>query len=447
MFGLEVDRYTMTESVADGITRRIVYEGRAAKVIVDAEKVKQIEKYYEQCADEGATDYQIEESKRTMTRLDVILNDPELLANIAADIVEHYEKRMETGATVEGKAMIVVSSRSVAWNLYKALLLIRPEWTEVRDAAESVTLTDEERKKIVPAPKMRMVITADKDDDPELHALLGNDDDRKAMARQFKQTKSNFRLAIVVDMWITGFDVPCLDTMYLFKPLQMHTLVQTISRVNRAYPGKEKGLVVDYLGIKKQLNAALKQYGGGEDMAKTSVETIAASLRLLLDELDIIRRMFVGFDRTDYLSGDPLRQLECLNSAVEHVQKTEEREKQFMGHCRKLHSAYNICAGSGKISHDDEDECLFYFAIRSIILKMTRGDAPDATTMNRRVLTMIREALSSNEVEEIQNIGVSKMGEIELLSDDFLERLRKLPFPNTKAKLLERLLRQVVSAL
>lgn len=447
VFGPEVDRYTMAEAVADGITRRIVYEGRAARVIVNATKVKQIETYYEQCADEGATDYQIEESKRAMTRLDVILNDPELLANIAADIVDHYEKRIETGATVEGKAMIVVSSRSVAWNLYKALLNIRPQWAEVRDAADGATLTDEERKKIAPAPKMRMVITADKDDAPELHALLGTDDDRKAMARQFKQTKSNFRLAIVVDMWITGFDVPCLDTMYLFKPLQMHTLVQTISRVNRAYPGKEKGLVVDYLGIKKQLNAALKQYGGGEDMAKTSVETIDAALRLVLDELDILRRMFLGFDRTDYLRGDPLRQLECLNRAVEHVQATDEREAQFMGHCRKLHSAYNICAGSGKIARDDEEECLFYFAIRSIILKMTRGDAPDATTMNRRVLAMLREALSCDTVEEIQNISVSRTGEIELLSDDFLERLRKIPFPNTKAKLLESLLRQVVSAL
>ncbi len=159
--------------------------------------------------------------------------------------------------------MIVCSSRSIAWNLYQAIIRIRPEWEEVKECVAGETLTDKEREQIKPMPRMAMVITRNKDEDSEeLYNHLGNDEYRKTLDKQFKEVKSNFKIAIVVDMWITGFDVPSLDTMYCFKPLQMHTLIQTISRVNRVYPGKEKGLVVDYLGIKTTDDEALHQYGG-----------------------------------------------------------------------------------------------------------------------------------------------------------------------------------------
>ncbi|MCH5226166.1 MAG: type I restriction endonuclease subunit R, partial [Muribaculaceae bacterium] len=287
VFGPIVDRYTMTEAVADEITRKIVYEGRAAKVMIDSEKVKEIERYYQQAKQEGSSDYQIEESKKQMTRIDVILNDPDLLANIAKDIVEHYERRVEEGSTVLGKAMIVCSCRSIAWNLYQAIIKIRPEWAEVKECMDGETLTEKERKEIKPMPRLAMVITRNKDEDSEeLYNLLGNDDYRKTLDKQFKETKSNFKIAIVVDMWITGFDVPSLDTMYCFKPLQMHTLIQTISRVNRVYPGKEKGLVVDYLGIKRQMNEALHQYGGNGNVDGPDLETIEQAVKVVKDELD-----------------------------------------------------------------------------------------------------------------------------------------------------------------
>ena len=446
VFGPIVTRYTMTEAVADGITRKIVYEGRAAKVILNSSKVKEIEEYYKKCKDEGATDYQIEESKKRMTRIDVILNDPDLLANIAKDIVEHYEKRVEEGSTVEGKAMIVCSCRAIAWNLYQAITRLRPEWTEVKECVDGENLTDKEREEIKPMPRICMVLTRDKQDPQEMWNLLGTDEYRKGLDKQFKAAKSNFKIAIVVDMWITGFDVPCLDTMYCFKPLQMHTLVQTISRVNRVYPGKEKGLVVDYLGIKKQMNAALSHYAGG-GVDGYSLDSIEQSLKILKDELDIIRRMFTGFDWSIYFTGKPLEQLHCLNMAVEFVQRTKESETKFMRHCKKMREAYSICCNSEQISKEEDDDIHFFFAVRSVIFKLTKGEAPDAAQMNRRVAEMIKDALTSEAVEEIQNIGVASDEEIDLLSAEYMKRLSQIPYKNTQVKLMEQLLKQVIESL
>ncbi|MCM1510922.1 MAG: type I restriction endonuclease subunit R [Clostridium sp.] len=446
VFGPIVARYTMTEAVADGITRKIVYEGRAAKVILDSSKVKEIEKYYSQCQDEGATDYQVEKSKKQMTRIDVILNDPDLLAKIAEDIIAHYEKRIAEGSTVEGKAMIVCSSRSIAWNLYQAITKLRPAWEEVKECIEGETLTDKEKKEIKPMPRIAMVLTREKNDEPQLYKLLGTDEYRKSLNKQFKAVKSNFKIAIVVDMWITGFDVPCLDTMYCFKPLQMHTLVQTISRVNRVYPGKEKGLVVDYLGIKKQMNAALHHYVGG-DVDGNSIDSIEQSLKILKDELDIIRRMFTGFDRSVYFTGQPLEQLHCLNNAAEYIQRTKESETKFMRHCKKMREAYNICCNSEQITSEEDDDIHFFFAVRSVIFKLTRGEAPDATKMNKRVLEMIKDALTSEAVKKIANIGVASDKEIDLLSADYMKWLSQIPYKNTKVKLMEQLLKKVIESL
>lgn len=446
VFGDEVDRYTMAEAVADGITRKIVYEGRAAKVIVNSDKVKEIEAYYEKCADEGSTQYQIEESKKAMTRLNIILNDPKLLASIANDFVEHYERRVAEGSTVEGKTMFVVASRQIAWNLYKAIIKLRPEWAEVKECVDGETLTDKEREEIKPMARVNMVITRDKDDPKGLYDLLGTDEYRKNLDKQFKEVKSNFKIAIVVDMWITGFDVPCLDTMYCFKPIQQHTLIQTISRVNRVYPGKQKGLVVDYLGIKKKLNAALKHYGGG-DLSRISVETLEQSLKMVKDELDFIRRMFVKYDWSAYHTAKGLEQLNILNGAVEYIFKTKESETLFMGHCRKMRNAYNICCNSEKISATEDDDIHFFFAVRSIIYKMSHDNAADAYIMNRRVLEMVKDALVSEEVTEIDNIGVASDEEIDILSKEYMKRLEKLPFKNQKVKLMERLLKQVITSL
>ena len=208
VFGEVVDAYTMTESVKDDITVRIVYEGRAAKVVLDNAKLEEVERYYADAVAEGSSEYQVEKSKRTATRMDAILADPERLAAVAADFVEHYETRVAEGATQRGKAMFVCSRREIAWAFYQEVVALRPAWAEVRECEEGAELTEAERRRLTPIAKVVMVMTRGKDDEQALHALLGSKEDRKKLDAQFKNPKSNFKIAIVVDMWLTGFDVP-----------------------------------------------------------------------------------------------------------------------------------------------------------------------------------------------------------------------------------------------
>ena len=453
VFGEVVVSYTMTESVADEITRRIVYEGRAAKVFLDNNKLEEIEKYYEQCAEEGANEYQIEESKKAITKMEIILGDNDRLQAIAEDFVSHYETRVSEGSSVEGKAMFVCANRMIAYNLYKKIIALRPQWAEI--SSENIVFAPNyEISKVaestasygnapIPIEKIKLVMTRNKDDEAELYNLLGGDEERKKLDVQFKNPKSNFKIAIVVDMWITGFDVPCLDTMYIDKPLQHHTLIQTISRVNRVYKGKEKGLVVDYIGLKSNLNTALKRYTQ-EGEETSSVEAVEKSIIMVKDELDILRRMFSNFDYTKFSNGTPLEQLDCLNKGAEFVQTTEERENLFMGHTKKLKSAFNLCCNREEISFEEKEDIYFFCGVRSIIYKITVGGKPDVTQMNKRVSVMIEEAILSESVEEIIKIGNEKEN-LDLLSVEYMEKLAKLPLPNTKVKLMERLLRMVIS--
>ena len=451
VFGDVVDAYTMTESVADDITRRIVYEGRAAKVLLDNAKLQEIEHYYSQCAEEGTNEYQIEESKRAVTQMERILGNPDRLQAVAEDFIVHYEGRIAEGSTVEGKAMFVCSNRSIAYDLYKKIIALRPKWNE-KPQSKIVELpqygmaaepTVSYGNEALPMERIKLVMTRSKDDEKELWNLLGTDEDRKKLDVQYKNPKSNFKIAIVVDMWITGFDIPCLDTMYIDKPLQQHTLVQTISRVNRVYPGKDKGLVVDYIGIKNNMNTALKRYATGE-VDVDSVETIERSITIVKDELDILRRMFAKFDYEKFSTGSPLEQLDCLNRGAEFIQTTKESENLFMGHTKKLKSAFNMCCNSELITSEEREDIFYFCGIRSIIYKLTKGDTPDATQMNARVGKMIEEAIQSESVEEIIQIGNDKEN-LDVLSEEYMERLAKLKMPNTKVKLMERLLKMVIT--
>ena len=352
VFGDVVDSYTMTESVADEITVRIVYEGRAAKVLLNNSKLEEIEKYYAECAESGASDYAIEESKKANASMTHILGDPQRIAALAADFVAHYEARVGEGATVCGKAMFVSSKREIAYDFYKAVIALRPEWAEVKVCADGVEMSEKDKKEIKPEAQIKMVMTRGKDDPKALYDLVGSKDDRKELDRQFKNAKSNFKIAIVVDMWLTGFDVPFLDTIYIDKPIQRHNLIQTISRVNRKFENKKKGLVVDYIGIKKQMNLALAQYSKTDS---ANIEEVEQSIIVVKDHLDLLARLFNKFDTTPYFSGSPVEQLDCLNKASEFVQLTDKIEKRFMGLVKRLKAAYDICSGSGAFTQQQRD--------------------------------------------------------------------------------------------
>ena len=439
VFGEVVEAYTMTEAVKDGITVNLVYEGRAAKVTLNSSKVREIEEYYARCAEEGANEYQIEESKKAVAHLEAILGDPDRLRAVAKDFIEHYENRVSEGATVAGKAMFVCANRKIAFEFYKLLVELRPEWGEKKLCPEGVTLSEKEAKELKPIEKVCMVMTRNKDDEPELFNRLGNKEDRKELDRQFKNIKSNFKIAIVVDMWLTGFDVPFLDTIYIDKPIQQHTLIQTISRVNRVYVGKEKGLIVDYIGIKKNMNAALAKY---TNFNSDTFEGVEQSVTIVKDQLDVLRKMFHRFDDSDYFNGTPKEQLHCLNRAVEYVQTTEELELRFMAAVKRLKQAFSLCTSSEDISDAERDKIHFYIAVRSILFKLTKGDAPDISQMNARVQKMVEEAIQSDGIEELFSTG--KNVSIDLFSDDYLEKISQIKFPNTKIKLLQKLLSQAI---
>ena len=441
VFGDIVDAYTMNESVKDEITVRIVYEGRAAKVLLNNHKLEEIEAYYNQCAEEGSNENQIEESKKAMSQMNAIIGDPARLKTVAEDFVTHYENRITEGATVRGKAMFVCSSRPIAYELYKNILALRPEWGEIKVAAEGVELSDKDKKEIKPMERIKMVMTRGKDDVEELYNALGTKDDRKELDRQFKNEKSNFKIALVVDMWLTGFDVPFLDTMYIDKPIQRHNLIQTISRVNRKFEGKEKGLVVDYIGIKKQMNLALAHYNNADNQ---NIEDIEQSIVVAKDQLDLLGKLFHKFDKSGYWSGVPLEQLKALNQAAEFVQLTQELEKRFMYIVKRLKSAYDICSGSGAFAEKQRDEIHFYLAVRSIVFKLTKGVAPDTAQMNNRVRQMLQDAIESDGVEEIFKLGDDSQTEIDIFSDDYMAKIDKIKLPNTKIKLLQKLLAKAI---
>ena len=441
VFGEVVDAYTMRESVVDEITVPLVYEGRAAKVMLHSEKLREIEDYYERCAEEGSNENQIEESKKAMSQMNVILGDPSRLKAVAEDFVKHYEKRVEEGSSVAGKAMFVCSSREIAYELYKNILAIKPDWGEKKEAENLELLTEKEKRELLPIEKIKMVMTRNKDDVKELYDLLGTKDYRKELDRQFKFEHSNFKIALVVDMWLTGFDVPFLDTIYIDKPIQRHNLIQTISRVNRKFEGKEKGLVVDYIGIKKQMNLALAQYNQGNE---SNIEEIEHSVVVVKNQLDLLHRIFHTFNSHLYYHGTPIEQLQTLNRAAEFVQQTKELETRFMNIVKRLKLAFDICSGSESISETEKDEIHFYLAVRSIIYKLTKGTAPDASQMNEKVKTMIQEAIESEGVEEIFKLGEDEAQEIDLFSDDYLAKLDKIKLPNTKFKLLQKVLKQAI---
>ena len=223
VFGGVVDAYTMTEAVKDGITVNLVYDGRAARVTLDQDKIQEIEDYYNKCEAEGSNEYQIEESKKAVANLEVIIGDPYRLEAVAKDFIEHYETRVREGATVAGKAMFVCANRTIAYDFYKIIIRLRPEWAEIKICDDGAELSEKEKKELKPIEKVKMVMTRNKDDEKELYNMLGTKEDRKELDRQFKNIKSNFKIAIVVDMWLTGFDVPSLDTIYIDKPIQQHT--------------------------------------------------------------------------------------------------------------------------------------------------------------------------------------------------------------------------------
>lgn len=437
VFGDIVDSYTMKQSEEDGITVGIMYEPALARVILNEEQVKKIDEYYRRCREIGTNDYQIEQSIKDMTAIDLLLGHPDRLEKVANDIINHYEELEGNKPEIVQKAMIVCSNRRIAFDLYKIILRLRPEWSEKKKTDDESKLTKDQLSELVSIEKIKFVATQGVNDEKELFDLAGTSDYRKGLAELFKNDKSNFKIAVVVDMWLTGFDVPSLAVMYIDKPIRKHNLIQTISRVNRVFKGKDKGIVVDYIGFYQELIEAMKLYGNIKDVP---IEEINFSYDIFKNELALLNDLLLDFDSKDYYTGKPLEQLMCIDRAVEYVQLKKERETAFMGHSKRLKQAYQLVAPTGKLTDDEINQANFYFVIRSIIFKQTIGNTPDTETMNKHVQKMVEEAIQCSGVEIVEELGDGE----DIFSDKFIKKIEEAKMPISKFNALVKLLKQAI---
>ena len=460
-FGDEIDRYTMDQAVADGLTVPIYYHPRIAKVLLDQEKVRQIEAYYSKCADEGATREDIEASKKAMSSMEIILGEPSRLERLAVDIHDHYVSSCANDPDRVQKAMVVCSNRQIAYRLLKIFEDKYPEWFIERKVPDGITVNEEELRELKPMPFIAMVASVGSNDPKEMYNYLGgvkNNRRSEELDAAFKQEASNFHIVIVVDMWITGFDVPTLTYMYNDKPLQNHTLIQTISRVNRKYPGKEHGLIVDYIGIRDNMRVAMKRYGGDSSIAP-SADDVEQATGVFREELSILKDLFYDYDLTPFLdpNGDPAERYILLAKAAEYVfvssqeLQTESKDGKsvqkvsfktyFLKTVKRMRAAYDICQPSGELGEEESALAQCFMAIAGFVRKMSGTSEVDTETMNRRVAKMVEEALKYNEVESILESGEEE----DIFSPEYYEKLSDVKMPASKLELLVKMLRKQIT--
>lgn len=458
-FGEEIDRYTMDQAVADGLTVSIKYHPRIAKVLLDQEKVKLIEEYYKKCADDGATAEDIEASKKAMSSMEVILGEPSRLEKLAEDIHDHYVAACAGDPDRIQKAMIVCSRRDIAYALLKKFESKYKEWFVEKKVPDGVDATEEDLRQLKPMPFIAMVSSVGSNDPEEMYNYLGgvrNDKRSEEMDAAFKQDKSNFRIVIVVDMWITGFDVPSLTYMYNDKPLKKHMLIQTISRVNRKYPGKEFGLVVDYIGIRENMRQAMKTYGGDSSVAPTEDDVEQATM-VFREELEILKQLFAGYNLNPFLNPecDPLERYTLLAKAAEYV-FTSTQELETVGKrgsqkvsfktyllktVKRMRIAFDVCYPSGKLTEEESALAQCFMAIAGFVRKMSGTSEVDTDTMNRVVSKMVEEALKYNQVESVLESGEEE----DIFAPEYFERLSDVKMPATKLEILVKMLKKQIS--
>lgn len=459
-FGDEIDRYTMDQAVADELTVTIKYHPRITKVLQDPVKISLIEKYYKQCADAGASEEDIEASKKAMSSMEIILGEPNRLERLAIDIHDHYLSSCANDPERVQKAMVVCSNRKIAYALLKKFQEKYPEWFVEKKTPDDVTATEEELRELKPMPFMAMVSSVGSNDPEDMYNYLGgvkNDRRSSDLDAAFKQDKSNFRIVIVVDMWITGFDVPSLTYMYNDKPLQKHMLIQTISRVNRKYPGKSYGLIIDYIGIRENMREAVKVYGGGGSIAPSEDDVKQATL-LFREELSILKNLFSEYDLRPFLDPDcdPAERYRLLAKAAEYVfislQELHTESKNgknvskvsfktyFLQTVKRMRAAYDICQPSGELNEEEAALAQCFMAIAGFVRKMSGTSDIDADTMNRYVAKMVEEALKFSDVESILENGEQE----DIFGPEFIEKLSNVKMPASKLEVLIKMLRKQI---
>ena len=412
VFGQVIDTYDMTQAIMDGSTVPIMYEARMARVGLNQKLLDEIDDYYNMLeTEEGVEDYKIAESKKEMAKMEQIIEDPDRLEMIVKDIINHYE---DIQTSVANKAMVVAYSRKSAYTMYKKFLELRPDWEN----------------------KIHMVITSNNKDDEEMQKAIGSKKDKKQLEVDFKDMDSELEIAIVVDMWLTGFDVPGLGTMYVDKPMKAHNLMQAIARVNRVYKDKQGGLIVDYIGLKRWLLDALKTYTK-RDQGK--IVDNSELVKVLMDKVELIRDLFNGFYYGHFATTTDSDKYEIIMAGANWMLKTEEIRKTFMRYSYDVKSLYSLC--TGELSQEIKDEILFFISVRSFISKLS-GDKIDVKEINDNVAKMLERAIQDDEMLQIGEVHNSNR--LAILSDEILNKLAKMQKKNIAVEVLNRALKEYV---
>lgn len=421
IFGKTVDTYDMTQSVEDGSTVKIFYESRLAKVWLDDGKLKEIDKYYDDLANQNVSDDVIEESKSKWSSMEVIIGDDDRLHLLASDILKHYNERKDV---LNGKAMIVCMSRKIAAKLYYQIIGLAPELKE----------------------QIALVVTESNKDSEEERKLFKDKAYRENAAKEFKRKDGSIKIAIVVDMWLTGFDVTDLDVMYIDKPMKGHNLMQAIARVNRVNVGKESGLIVDYIGIKRSLEEALNTYTARDkELNLRDIQDTAKSI--LEEKLSILDEMFFHVDKKGFFGGTNSVRLKAIQNGADFVLSTEDIKKAYLQLTKQLKDAYVVAIGI--LDEDYKKKVLYYLAVRHFVQKVERGNLPTNITpesINKHVEELIAEAIKGDEVEILTKVEDTEQNRDiwDLLSEEKVEKLRQSQPPHVFIKIMERLLKEAV---
>ena len=410
VFGEYIDIYDMTQAVEDGATVPIYYENRTAKIKLNEELLKKIDAEYEKMAGE-ASETAIEKSKSDLSTIEAIIGSKERLSLLADDMIAHYEDRQYV---LTGKAMIVCMSRRIAINLYRIILEKRPEWKQ----------------------KVKVVLTSSNQDDEDWHDIIGNKAYRDGLMLEFKDDTSEFKIAIVVDMWLTGFDVPSMATMYIDKPMKGHNLMQAIARVNRVYRDKEAGLIVDYIGMAAELKSALSQYTKRD---QDKIPDLGQALSIAIEKLEIMRDMFYGFDYSEFFGVNDSVRLAVIANGVNFALGMEgDEQKSFIREATALSQAETLCRSM--LDARIKQEIEFFKCVKAGICKTAGRMGITTNEINARIMKLLEQAIEQDGVYNIFAEAGKKNPEISILSEEYMEKIRRMKHKNIAAEMLRKLL-------
>ena len=410
VFGDYIDIYDMTQAVEDGATVPIYYENRTAKLKLNADLLKKIDAEYDKLASE-ASEIAIEKSKSDLSSIEAIIGSKERLGMLADDIIAHYEDRQYV---LTGKAMVVCMTRRIAINLYKIILKKRPEWKN----------------------KIKVVLTSSNKDEEEWHDIIGNKAYRDQLMIAFKDEQSEFKIAVVVDMWLTGFDVPSMATMYIDKPMKGHNLMQAIARVNRVYKDKEAGLIVDYIGMAAELKTALSQYTKRD---QDKIPDLGQAYSIAMSKLEIMRDFFYGFDYLPFFGDSDAARLEVIANGVNFALAFEEDEKkEYIKEATALSQAETLCRSM--LDKETKQEIEFFKSIKAGLCKCGGRVGITSNEINSRIMTLLEQAIEQDGVYNIFVQAGTKNPEISILSEEYMEKIRRMKHKNIAAEMLRKLL-------